>query len=134
MLEITESKTVSLDGGLILEEKDAGDWAYRGEGACNLVLAYTGYSPSFVNKKHLTISQILCTIIFLLQQALCMCLCVYVCVGGESDAGTEGAAGQVAGESKPVATPEILSKVFLFHFEKISSHFGLFRDISVNTG
>ena len=33
-----------------------------------------------------------------------------------------------------VATLEILSKVFLFHFEKISSYFGLFRDISVNTG
>ena len=99
--EIAESKTVSWMEGLVLEEKDAGDWAYRGEGACNLVLAYTGSSLSFVNKKHLTISQILCTIIFLLQQALCMCLCVYVCVGGESDAGTEGAAGRVAGESEP---------------------------------
>ena len=80
--EITESKAVSWMEGLVLEEKDAGDWAYRGEGACNLVLAYTGSSPPFVNKKHLTISQILCTIIFLLQQqqALCMCLCVYVCM------------------------------------------------------
>ena len=27
---------------------------------------------------------------------------------------------------KIVATPEILSKLFLFHFEKISSHFGMF--------
>uniref|UniRef100_A0A7N2KSC7 Inositol-pentakisphosphate 2-kinase n=1 Tax=Quercus lobata TaxID=97700 RepID=A0A7N2KSC7_QUELO len=36
--------------GLVLEEKDAGDWAYRGEGACNLVLAYTGSSPSFMGK------------------------------------------------------------------------------------
>ena len=36
-----------------------------------------------------------------------------------------------------MATPEVLSKVFLFHFEKISGHFGLFqvfRDVSVNTG
>nr|POE52407.1 inositol-pentakisphosphate 2-kinase [Quercus suber] len=36
--------------GLVLEEKDAGDWANRGEGACNLVLAYTGSSSSFVGK------------------------------------------------------------------------------------
>ena len=74
--EIAESKTVSWMEVLVLEEKDAGDWAYRGEGACNLVLAYTGSSPSFVNKKHLTISQILCTVNFLLKQALCMCLCM----------------------------------------------------------
>ena len=36
-----------------------------------------------------------------------------------------------------MGTPEILSRVFLFHFEKISGHFGLFqvfRDVSVNTG
>lgn len=33
---------------IILEEKDAGDWSYRGEGAVNLVLAYTGSSPTFV--------------------------------------------------------------------------------------
>ena len=36
-----------------------------------------------------------------------------------------------------VATPGILSRVFLFHFEKISGHFGLFWlfwDVSVNTG
>ena len=33
-----------------------------------------------------------------------------------------------------MATLEILSRVFLFHFEKITSHFGLFRDVSVNTG
>ena len=35
-----------------------------------------------------------------------------------------------------MATPGILSKVFLFYFEKISGYFGLFRvfqDISVNT-
>uniref|UniRef100_A0A2N9IFH3 Inositol-pentakisphosphate 2-kinase n=1 Tax=Fagus sylvatica TaxID=28930 RepID=A0A2N9IFH3_FAGSY len=35
---------------VILEEKDAADWVYRGEGAANLVLAYTGSSPSFVGK------------------------------------------------------------------------------------
>jgi inositol-pentakisphosphate 2-kinase len=34
---------------VILEEKDAADWVYRGEGAANLVLAYTGSSPSFVS-------------------------------------------------------------------------------------
>ena len=33
-----------------------------------------------------------------------------------------------------VATPGILSKVFLFHFEKISSNFNLFRNVSINTG
>lgn len=35
---------------VVLEQKDAADWAYRGEGAVNLVLAYTGSSPSFVGK------------------------------------------------------------------------------------
>lgn len=34
---------------LILEEKDAVDWIYRGEGAANLILAYTGSSPAFVS-------------------------------------------------------------------------------------
>ncbi|KAH0864325.1 hypothetical protein HID58_081536 [Brassica napus] len=33
-----------------LEPKDAVDWSYRGEGAVNLVLAYTGSSPSFLGK------------------------------------------------------------------------------------
>ncbi|KDP38543.1 hypothetical protein JCGZ_04468 [Jatropha curcas] len=33
-----------------LEQKDAGEWVYRGEGAANLVLAYTGSSPLFVGK------------------------------------------------------------------------------------
>ena len=32
-----------------------------------------------------------------------------------------------------VATPGILYRVFLFHFEKISGHFCLFRDVLVNT-
>ena len=31
-----------------------------------------------------------------------------------------------------MATLGILSRVFLFHFEKISGHFGLFQDVSVN--
>ncbi|KAJ9567159.1 LOW QUALITY PROTEIN: hypothetical protein OSB04_003125, partial [Centaurea solstitialis] len=35
---------------LILEAKDAGDWIYRGEGAANLILSYTGSSPPFVGK------------------------------------------------------------------------------------
>ncbi|XP_050124613.1 inositol-pentakisphosphate 2-kinase-like [Malus sylvestris] len=35
---------------VVLEKKDAGDWAYRGEGAANLVLAYTGSSPTFIGK------------------------------------------------------------------------------------
>lgn len=35
---------------LILEEEDARDWTYRGEGAANLVLAYTGSSPAFIGK------------------------------------------------------------------------------------
>ncbi|XP_031477879.1 inositol-pentakisphosphate 2-kinase-like isoform X1 [Nymphaea colorata] len=35
---------------LILEEKDADDWLYRGEGAANLVLGYSGSSSAFVGK------------------------------------------------------------------------------------
>ncbi|KAG7655156.1 Inositol-pentakisphosphate 2-kinase [Arabidopsis suecica] len=35
---------------IVLEPKDAVDWSYRGEGAVNLVLAYTGSSPSFLGK------------------------------------------------------------------------------------
>ncbi|XVF36067.1 hypothetical protein REPUB_Repub19eG0026300 [Reevesia pubescens] len=35
---------------VILEQKDAVDWVYRGEGAANLVLAYTGSSPTFIGK------------------------------------------------------------------------------------
>ncbi|KAJ4963463.1 hypothetical protein NE237_023402 [Protea cynaroides] len=35
---------------VVLEEKDVADWIYRGEGAANLVLAYTGSSPDFVGK------------------------------------------------------------------------------------
>lgn len=44
------STKVSWMEEVILEEKDAADWVYRGEGAANLVLAYTGSSPSFVGK------------------------------------------------------------------------------------
>ncbi|XP_071704263.1 inositol-pentakisphosphate 2-kinase-like [Rutidosis leptorrhynchoides] len=35
---------------LILEAKDANEWIYRGEGAANLILSYTGSSPYFVGK------------------------------------------------------------------------------------
>ncbi|XP_058224769.1 inositol-pentakisphosphate 2-kinase-like isoform X1 [Rhododendron vialii] len=35
---------------VVLELKDADDWIYRGEGAANLVLAYSGSSPTFVGK------------------------------------------------------------------------------------
>ncbi|XP_020238335.1 inositol-pentakisphosphate 2-kinase [Cajanus cajan] len=35
---------------LTLKEQDAAHWVYRGEGAVNLVLAYTGSSPSFIGK------------------------------------------------------------------------------------
>ncbi|OVA08748.1 Inositol-pentakisphosphate 2-kinase [Macleaya cordata] len=35
---------------MVLEEKDAVDWIYRGEGAANIVLGYTGSSPAFVGK------------------------------------------------------------------------------------
>lgn len=35
---------------VVLEHEEAADWVYRGEGAANLVLAYTGSSPSFVGK------------------------------------------------------------------------------------
>lgn len=34
---------------VVLDEKDAGDWVYRGEGAANIVLSYTGSSPLFVS-------------------------------------------------------------------------------------
>lgn len=34
---------------VILDKQDAVDWVYRGEGAANLVLAYTGSSSSFVS-------------------------------------------------------------------------------------
>lgn len=34
----------------MLDSKDAGDWVYRGEGAANLVLGYTGSSPAYVGK------------------------------------------------------------------------------------
>ena len=33
-----------------------------------------------------------------------------------------------------MVTPRFLSRVFLFHFEKISDHFGLFLDVSINIG
>ncbi|KAG5538483.1 hypothetical protein RHGRI_019157 [Rhododendron griersonianum] len=33
---------------VVLELKDADDWIYRGEGDANLVLAYSGSSPTFV--------------------------------------------------------------------------------------
>ncbi|XP_057986795.1 inositol-pentakisphosphate 2-kinase isoform X2 [Hevea brasiliensis] len=33
-----------------LEQKDAADWIYRGEGAANLVLSYTGSSTVFIGK------------------------------------------------------------------------------------
>ncbi|XP_023002334.1 inositol-pentakisphosphate 2-kinase-like [Cucurbita maxima] len=35
---------------IVLKEKDAADWVYRGEGAANIVLAYTGSSPAFIGK------------------------------------------------------------------------------------
>ncbi|KAH7862943.1 hypothetical protein Vadar_011357 [Vaccinium darrowii] len=35
---------------LVLEQKHADDWIYRGEGAANLILAYNGSSPTFVGK------------------------------------------------------------------------------------
>ncbi|XP_061350834.1 inositol-pentakisphosphate 2-kinase-like [Gastrolobium bilobum] len=35
---------------VILREKNAAEWVYRGEGAANLVLAYTGSSPAFIGK------------------------------------------------------------------------------------
>ncbi|KAK9129810.1 hypothetical protein Sjap_010297 [Stephania japonica] len=35
---------------VVLEEDDAADWVYRGEGAANVVLGYAGCSPAFVGK------------------------------------------------------------------------------------
>ncbi|XP_031399085.1 inositol-pentakisphosphate 2-kinase-like isoform X2 [Punica granatum] len=34
----------------VLEERDAADWVYRGEGAANIVVAYTGSSPALAGK------------------------------------------------------------------------------------
>lgn len=44
---------------VVLEHEEAADWVYRGEGAANLVLAYTGSSPSFVCSFLLRIFQFL---------------------------------------------------------------------------
>ncbi|KAJ4962394.1 hypothetical protein NE237_022333 [Protea cynaroides] len=46
MTEISKGAIESME--VVLEEKDVADWIYRGEGAANLVLAYTGSSPDFV--------------------------------------------------------------------------------------
>lgn len=35
---------------MVLGQKDAANWVYRGEGAANIVLAYTGSYPAFVGK------------------------------------------------------------------------------------
>ncbi|KAL4590731.1 hypothetical protein LXL04_003673 [Taraxacum kok-saghyz] len=35
---------------LVLEDKDAADWVYRGEGGLNIVLAYNGSSSNFIGK------------------------------------------------------------------------------------
>jgi hypothetical protein len=32
----------------VLQARDAEDWVYKGEGAANLILSYTGSSPSMV--------------------------------------------------------------------------------------
>jgi inositol-pentakisphosphate 2-kinase len=32
----------------VLQAGDAKEWAYKGEGAANLILSYTGSSPSMV--------------------------------------------------------------------------------------
>ncbi|XP_042482693.1 inositol-pentakisphosphate 2-kinase-like [Macadamia integrifolia] len=48
MQEISKAAIECMEG--VLEEKEAADWIYRGEGAVNLVLAYNGSSPDFVGK------------------------------------------------------------------------------------
>ncbi|XP_062097386.1 inositol-pentakisphosphate 2-kinase-like [Humulus lupulus] len=35
---------------VVLDQNDAAQWTYRGEGAINLVLAYSGSSPAFIGK------------------------------------------------------------------------------------
>lgn len=35
---------------MVLQAGDAGDWVYKGEGAANLILTYTGSSPSMLGK------------------------------------------------------------------------------------
>lgn len=42
-----------LEMDVVLRDKDdASHWVYRGEGALNLVLSYTGSSPAFVCNSH----------------------------------------------------------------------------------
>ncbi|KAJ0750769.1 putative inositol-pentakisphosphate 2-kinase [Helianthus annuus] len=56
---------------LILEAKDAGDWIYRGEGAANLILSYTGSSSSFVRSKYLLLSYSSSSFNYLFQSSYC---------------------------------------------------------------
>jgi inositol-pentakisphosphate 2-kinase len=37
---------MDMDG--VLQAADAKDWVYKGEGAANLILSYTGSSPTMV--------------------------------------------------------------------------------------
>jgi hypothetical protein len=71
----------------VLEHKDAADWVYRGEGAANLVLAYTGSSPSFVCSFFLPIFKFYYETFSIYLNNLCVC----VCIGRESNADTESA-------------------------------------------
>ncbi|KAK2398195.1 Inositol-pentakisphosphate 2-kinase [Trifolium repens] len=45
---ITEEHNKKME--LTLTEEDAAHWVYRGEGAANIVLSYTGSSPSYIGK------------------------------------------------------------------------------------
>ncbi|WJX12905.1 Inositol-pentakisphosphate 2-kinase [Trifolium repens] len=45
---ITEEHNKKME--LTLTEEDAANWVYRGEGAANIVLSYTGSSPSYIGK------------------------------------------------------------------------------------
>ena len=58
---------------LTLRGEDAAHWVYRGEGAVNLVLAYTGSSPSFVSSYlHLTTTMLFSIRIGYMDQYRCI--------------------------------------------------------------
>lgn len=78
-----------------MEPKDAFDWSYRGEGAVNLVLAYTGSSPTFVSLFPFPISiTFYLLIVFRLQEDdVKHCFCG-MCEVGKDDENTENAKGR----------------------------------------
>lgn len=59
---------------IVLKEKDAADWVYRGEGAANLVLAYTGSSPAFVRLSFPPPFSVIVKNVFHQDEFVCLCI------------------------------------------------------------